>query len=110
MFTPTPYLNPAAFSLVPQTANGVPLRVGTAPRYLSTVTGPGVVDESFKIEKKFPFTRREGTWFAIGATMTNPINRHTPYISSTDITSSQFGELLAGGGGRTVQLDARINF
>jgi len=110
VFNPTPYLNPAGFSLVPQTANGVPLRVGTAPRELPNVRGPGVASETFRLEKKFPITRREGTNFGLGMTMTNPFNRHNTYISSTDITSSQFGMLLAGGGGRTVQLDARINF
>ncbi len=110
VFNPTPYLNPAGFAFVPQTANGMPLRVGTAPRELPYVRGPGVAGEIFRLEKRFPFTKREGTYFELGMTMTNPFNRHTAYISSTDVTSSQFGELLAGGGGRTVQLDGRIEF
>jgi Carboxypeptidase regulatory-like domain len=110
VFTPTPYLNPAAFSLVPQTANGVPFRVGTAPRQLPNVRGPGSAGETFRLEKKFPFTKREGTFFGLGMTMTNPLNRHNTYIGSTDITSSDFGELYAGGGGRTIQLDGRIEF
>jgi hypothetical protein len=109
VFNPTPYLNPAGFSLVPHTADGVPLRVGSAPRY-TNIRGPGIASETFRVEKKFPFTKREGTFFGLGMTMTNPFNRHSPYISSTDVTSSQFGELLAGGGGRTVQLDGRIEF
>ena len=107
---PTPYLNPAGFASVPQTNDGVPLRVGTAPRELPNVRGPGTAGETFRLEKKFPITSREGTYFGLGMTMTNPFNRHTTYISSTDITSSQFGALLANGGGRTVQLDARFNF
>lgn len=107
---PTPYLNPGGFSLVPQTADGVPFRVGTAPRELPNVRGPGVAEETFRLQKDFAITKREGTYFGLGMTMTNPFNRHNSYISSTDITSSQFGALLAGGGGRTVQLDARINF
>ena len=110
VFNPTPYLNPAGFSLVPQTANGVPLRVGTAPREEPNVRGPGVASETFRLEKNFAITKREGTYFGLGMTATNPFNRHNSYISSTDVTSSQFGELLAGGGGRTIQLDARINF
>jgi len=109
VFNPLPYINPAKFSPVTQTSDGMPLRVGTAPRYTRIRTA-GVASESFKIQKKFPITSREGTWFGIGATMTNPFNRHSPYIASTDITSSEFGQVLAGGGGRTVQLDARINF
>ncbi|HET9179049.1 MAG TPA: TonB-dependent receptor [Terriglobia bacterium] len=107
---PTPYINPAAFSLVPQTGNGVPLRVGSAPRFLTNLRGPASPGETFRLEKKFPFTKREGTFFGLGMTMTNPFNRHNAYISSTDVTSSQFGGLLAGGGGRTVQLDGRIEF
>ncbi|MGA8182375.1 MAG: hypothetical protein WB819_01895, partial [Terriglobia bacterium] len=107
---PTPYLNPAGFSPVPHTADGVPLRVGTAPRELPNVRGPGSAGETFRLEKNFPITSREGTYFGLGMTMTNPFNRHTTYISSTDITSSQFGALLANGGGRTIQLDARFNF
>ncbi len=107
---PTPYLNPAGFAPVPQTSDGVPLRVGTAPRELPNVRGPGSADETFRLEKNFAITKREGTYFGLGMTMTNPFNRHTTYISSTDITSSQFGALLANGGGRTIQLDARFNF
>jgi Carboxypeptidase regulatory-like domain len=110
VFTPTPYLNPAAFALVPQTTDGVPLRVGSVPRELPNVRGPGSVSENFRLEKKFPFTKREGTFFGLGVTMNNPLNRHNTYIGSTDITSSDFGQLYAGGGGRTVQLDGRIEF
>ncbi|HXH51085.1 MAG TPA: hypothetical protein VNM47_17230, partial [Terriglobia bacterium] len=74
------------------------------------VRAPAIPGETFRLEKRFPFTKREGTFFGIGITMTNPFNRHNAYISSTDVTSSQFGALLAGGGGRTVQLDGRIEF
>ena len=110
VLNPTPYLNPAAFSLVPQTANSTPLRVGTAPRNLPTVRGPHSADETFRLSKKFPFSKREGTFFGLGMTMTNPLNRTSRYIGSTDITASDFGALYAGGGGRTIQLDGRIEF
>lgn len=106
-----PYLNPAGFSLVPQTADAVPLRVGTAPRFLSTVRGPHNASETFRMSKKFPLTqRREGTFFGIGMTMTNPFNRTSRYISSSNVTASDFGVMFASGGGRTIQLDARIEF
>lgn len=107
---PTPYLNPAAFVRVPQTPNSVPLRVGTDPRILSSIRGPHSAGETFRMNKKFAITSREGTFFGLGMTMTNPFNRTNRYIGSTDITASDFGALYAGGGGRTIQLDARIEF
>jgi len=113
VFNGTPYLNPAAFTTSPQSASGsgVPLRVGTAPRFLSSVRGPHSMDEIFRMSKRFPFSKREGTFFGLGMTMTNPFNRTSRYIASTDVTDTEFfGKLLAGGGGRTIQLDARIEF
>jgi hypothetical protein len=108
----TPYLNPAAFTTSPQSASGsgVPLRVGTAPRFLPNVRGPHSMNEIFRMSKKFPFSKREGTFFGLGMTMTNPFNRTRRYIASTDVTDSLFGKLLANGGGRTIQLDGRIEF
>ena len=107
---PTPYLNPAAFAPVPQTADGIPLRVGTAPREMPTIRGPHSAGETFRLEKKFPFTKREGTFFGLGMTMTNPFNRTDREFNSLDITAPDFGALYARGGGRTVQLDGRIEF
>jgi hypothetical protein len=107
---PTPYLNPAAFAQVPQTSDGLPLRVGTAPRELPNVRGPNSAGETFRLEKKFPITKREGTFFGLGMTMTNPFNRTGRYINSTDITAPDFGALYANGGGHTIQLDGRIEF
>jgi carboxypeptidase family protein len=110
VFNGVPYLNPAAFSLVPQTTNGTPLRVGTAPRFLPNVRGPHGISETFRMSKKFPFSKREGTFFGLGMTMDNPLNRTCRYINSTDITDPTFGMLYAGCGGRTIQLDARVEF
>jgi len=107
--TGTPYLNPAAFSRVPQDSS-VPLRVGTAPRFLPNVRGPHSMSETFRMSKKFPFSKREGTFFGLGMTMTNPFNRTSRYINTTDVTDPTFGMVYAGGGGRTIQLDARIEF
>ncbi|HYY72660.1 MAG TPA: TonB-dependent receptor [Candidatus Bathyarchaeia archaeon] len=108
--TGTPYLNPAAFASVPHTANGVPLRVGTAPRFLPNVRGPHSMSEIFRMNKKFPITKREGTFFGIGMTMTNPFKRIDRFIGTADVSDSAFGQVFAGGGGRTIQLDGRIEF
>jgi hypothetical protein len=107
-FNPTPYLNPAAFAPVPQTPDGVPLRVGTAPRILSNLRQPRFVDEQFRLSKKFYFM--EARSVGVGMTMTNPFNRTTRHINNTNVGESDFGMLYAGGGGRTLQLDLRIDF
>jgi hypothetical protein len=109
LFNGAPYLNPAAFTLSPHTASGVPLRVGTAPRFLP-IRGPHSMDETFRMSKKFPFSKSEGSFFALGMTMTNPFNRISRYIVATDITDPEFGLIKATGGGRTIQLDGRIEF
>ncbi len=106
---PTPYLNPAAFAESPKTPDGVPLRVGTAPRFLSSVRGPHIMDETFRMAKRFYF-RPEKQYFGIGMTMTNPFNRTTREFLSTSVGDSAFGTLVNRGGGRTIQLDARIEF
>jgi hypothetical protein len=107
----TPYLNPAAFAPSPLTANGVPLRVGTAPRVLPNIRGPHSMDETFRMSKKFPlFKQRENTFFQLGMSMTNPFNRTSRYIGDTTVGDADFGKVFAGGGGRTLQLDARIEF
>jgi hypothetical protein len=107
-FNPTPYLNPAAFAPVPTTGNGVPLRVGTAPRYIDGLRQPRFIDEDFRLSKKFYFM--EGRSVGFGATLTNPLNRTTRYIGNTTVGDADFGMLYAGGGGRTMQSDIRIDF
>jgi hypothetical protein len=107
-FNPTPYLNPAAFKPVPTTANGVPLRVGTAPRFINNLRGPRTVDEQFRASKSFPIKERGKV--GIGVSLTNPFNRTSKSLESTTVGDPNFGFLAAGGGGRTLQLDARIEF
>jgi hypothetical protein len=104
----TQYINPAAFAMQPTTPNGVPLRVGTAPRVIDGLRGPKQLSETFRMSKKFYFMEKR--YVGIGMTMTNPFNRHGPYIADTTLGDAQFGQLLEGGGGRTLQLDARIEF
>lgn len=104
----TQYINPAAFQLQPATPNGVPSRVGSSPRVIDGLRGPSELGETFRMSKKFYFMENRSV--GIGMTMTNPLNRHGPYIVSTTLGDSEFGMLKEGGGGRTLQLDARIEF
>lgn len=105
----TPYLNPAAFGPQPLTPNGVPLRVGTAPRFLPQVRGPHQMREVFKMSKRFYLT--EKTFFGIGATADNPFKRTSRQFLGLDIADpGSFGQLVQRGGGRTIQLEARIEF
>jgi len=107
----TPYLNPAAFATSPLTGNGVPLRVGTAPRVLPNIRGPHSMGETFRMSKRFPLLKqRETTFSQLGMSMTNPLNRTSRYIGDTTVGDSDFGKVFANGGGRTLQLDARIEF
>jgi hypothetical protein len=105
----TPYLNPAAFAPPPLTPNGVPLRPGTAPRYLPTVRGPNQMRETFRMSKRFYV--REKTFLGLGATMDNPFKRTTRNFLGLDIADpGSFGQLVQRGGGRTVQVEARVEF
>ena len=108
----TPYLNPDAFEpLSPdnggRTGNGIPLRVGTSPRRLPNIRGPHSSSERMRLTKKFVFY--EGVEFEFGAAAINPFNRHGRQFVTTNISSPDFGKLLiAGGGQRTIQVEARF--
>lgn len=105
----TPYLNPAAFAIQPTTENGVPLRPGTAPRFLPTVRGPHQMSETFRLSKRFYI--REKTFFGIGATADNLFKRTDREFLGLDIADpSSFGQLVQRGGGRTIQLEGRFEF
>ncbi len=103
----TPYLNPAGFANVPMTGNGVPLRVGTAPRSLD-VRGFHTSSEDFRVTKFFPI--RESVNFEFTATFINAFNRSTRGGINTNINSPNFGKFFGGGNGRSIELSARINF
>ena len=105
----SPYLNPTAFAPQPITDNGVPSRPGTAPRYLPQVRGPHQMRETFKMSKRFYL--REKTFLGIGATADNLFKRTSREFLGLDIADpGSFGQLVQRGGGRTVQLEARIEF
>ena len=106
---PSQYLNASAFANVPTSpVNSVPLRVGTAPRNLG-LTGYPTLSETFRMSKAFPFFREKAK-FKLGMTMSNPFKRQYTYLVDTGVGDSAFGQVLSGGGGRTMQLDGRIDF
>ena len=106
---PTQWFNPAAFANVPTTGNGVPLRVGTAPRNLDYLTGPRSMSETARISKSFPLWT-ERIRFKIGGTWSNPFKRRYGYIVDTTVGDSSFGQVLQDGAGRTLQVDAHVEF
>jgi hypothetical protein len=107
-FVPVSYLNPGAFEESPRTGDGVPLRVGTAPRYIDGVRGPHSVSEQFRLSKYFDIYER--LKFQIGLTMNNPFNRTFREFVSLGVGDSGFGQLQQRGDGRELQLDARFEW
>ncbi len=107
--TGTPYLNPAAFRQVPTTANNVPLRLGTAPRFLPNVRGPQISGESFGILKRFVFGENRN--LEVRGDFANAFNRAGRGDPVGDVISPLFGRITGGAyGPRNIQLEARINF
>jgi hypothetical protein len=107
--TGTPYLNPAAFAQVPKTDNNVPLRLGTAPRFLSNIRGPAMASESFGILKRVEFSEARNV--EIRGDFSNAFNRAGRGDPVTDVTSPLFGRITgARYGPRNIQLEARITF
>ncbi len=105
----TPYLNPAAFAPQPLTANGVPLRPGTAPRYLPNIRGPHHVGETLRMSKRFYL--REKMFFGVGATANNLFKRTSREWLGLDIADpGSFGQLVQRGGSRTIQVEGRFEF
>lgn len=103
------YLNPAAFRAVPLTANGIPTRLGTAPRYLPNVRGPHRLSEDFGIEKRFPFGENRAVEFRMDAF--NLFNRAGLGNPNTDVTSPLFGRITGPQQGpRNIQLSLRVDF
>ncbi len=105
---PVQWLNQSAFAVQPLSGNGVPLRVGTAPRNLN-IRGPLNINETFRMSKSFPFIG-ERAKFKLGMTLSNPFKRTYAYLTDTTVGDSAFGQVLEGGANRTMQLDARIDF
>lgn len=104
----TPYLNTAAFIDVGTTTNGVPLRLGTAPRYLN-IRGPAHYNEDVGAEKSFPFSEKRNITFR--ADFANLVNRHGLSNPDTDVSSPTFGRIFGTWNSpRAIQLSLRVNF
>jgi hypothetical protein len=107
--TTTQWLNQAAFASVPcSPINCVPLTVGNAPRTLGIVSYPTIA-ETFRLSKIFPLWN-EKVKFRLGATLQNPFKRQQPYLIDTTVGDSAFGQIQQGGGGRTMQLEGRLDW
>jgi hypothetical protein len=110
----TQYLNPAAFGNPPATANGVPLRLGNAPRFLPDVRGFAQFSEDFSLIKRTALGFREGANFELRMDAINVLNRTRNADPSTDVSDPTtfgrfFGKVNAGPP-RIIQLGARVNF
>lgn len=90
----TQYLNPDAFGPPPTTDNGVPIRFGTAPRYLSQVRGFRRFDEDLSLIKRTSLGFREGANFEIRLDMTNMFNRTRIGDPVTDVGDPNFGRIF----------------
>ncbi|MGH9432568.1 MAG: TonB-dependent receptor domain-containing protein, partial [Terriglobia bacterium] len=112
----TPYLNPAAFPEPPLSPiNSFALRVGTAPRFLPNIRGPGHESEDMGIIKNTAISER--TSIQLRVEMFNVFNRTgrgDPDTSLGDGLPSQGGTfgLITGpmNGPRLIQLAVRLNF
>jgi hypothetical protein len=103
------YLNPAAFAAPPTTANGVALRLGTAPRFFGNLRGPRNPSENFGIFKNFPF--REGAFLQFRCDMINAFNRAGRADPDTNLSDPTFGRILdVANGPREIQMALRLTF
>jgi hypothetical protein len=112
----TPDLNSAAFVDPPSSPDsGYPLRIGTSPRYLPNVRGPGHENEDFGIIKTTRINER--VTFQIRGDMFNVFNRtgrgnpDTSLGNGYPADGGTFGLITTPmNGARIVQFAGRINF
>jgi hypothetical protein len=108
----TPYLNVKAWGAVPATDNNVAKRLGNGTRFQPNLRGFAQSGEQLSIVKRTRLPFREGTTFEIRADISNPLNRTWIVDPETDIGDpDRFGRVFdKTGGGRTIQIGARITF
>jgi hypothetical protein len=108
----TPYLNPAAFTDPPYTSQGVPVRLGNAPRFLPNLRGFAFYSEDFALTKRTPLGFREGTSLEIRIDAINVMNRIGLQNPVTSLFNQQnFGRIFGKTGDpRNVQIGVRLNF
>jgi hypothetical protein len=104
----TPYLNPAAFTTQPLTAQGIPTRIGTAPVVLDA-RGPMFLSEDLGLMKRFTAGGERSFEFRVD--LVNALNRSGLGGPITDIANPNFGRIFGIGiGARRLQLSLRATF
>ena len=96
------YLNSAAFA-TPST-----FALGNTARVLDWVRGFSGKSESLSLAKRIPIKERLKA--VVRADATNPFNLVRWNNPTTSITSSNFGKVTGAAGGRTIQLNATVEF
>ena len=108
----TPYLNPAAFADPPDSigdGSGYPLRIGTGPRFLPNIRGPGHASEDFGIIKNTRINERFS--FQVRADMFNVFNRTGLGGPDTGFNDGSFGLIFGPDRGpRVIQFALRLNY
>ncbi|MBY0503486.1 MAG: TonB-dependent receptor [Bryobacteraceae bacterium] len=106
----TPYLNPKAFARVPFSPNGVPTRLGTAPRVLPNIRTPAFFSEDVGVAKSVMV--KERLKFEIRADAFNLFNRARRGGLVTDVSNVQLFGRLTGQqvGPRSIQAALRVEF
>lgn len=108
----TQYLNPAAFADPPDShgdGSGYPSRLGTGPRFLPNIRGPGHASEDFGIIKNTRINER--FTFQLRADMFNVFNRTGLGGPDTGFNDGSFGLILGPDHGpRVVQFALRLNY
>ncbi len=101
------YLNPAAFAPVPTSpVSGFTVRPGTAGR--NALIAPGRWNLDFSLAKNFKISERAKLQFR--ADMLNAFN-HVDLINvSTNISNSNFGQLVGATDSRRIQFHLRFSF
>jgi hypothetical protein len=96
------YLNSAAFA-TPST-----FALGNTARVLDWVRGFSGKSESLSVAKRIPIKERFRA--VVRADATNPFNFVRWSNPTTSITSANFGKVTGAAGGRTIQLNATVEF
>jgi len=107
-----PYLNIKAWGAVPVTDNNVPKRLPNGVNFQPNLRGFAQSGEQVSLIKRTRLPFRETVNFEIRADISNPFNRTWIADPRTDIgTPEEFGRVFDKyGGGRTIQVGARITF
>jgi hypothetical protein len=109
----TPYLNPAAFSVVPAFFGNMAGGFGNAPRILPNIRGPRSDNENFGVSKQVTFHEQKNV--ELRADFFNALNRAGRGNPNMNVSSAQFGRIygphpIHASAPRTIQLQLRINY